>query len=336
MNWSCFFGLVYVWEVVRLIISKTTQGIMLNSFALKLTTNLSRYNVRYRPLTMSSGLTLELLLSQHFEIVILRKTAMNTPNTNLVHAEPVKNVDTQIEMRLKAHLDNDAWRSSITSRRNAFTKEGYIKVSDLLPDELKEELRAEARQIVDTSERRIDIRVAETDNTQRKLGSANVRDIREHGSIVPMLYDSPQLRRGLNDIAGHQVLDCDWENERMTMTRQTKPGDTHGWHWGDYQYALIFIVDHPNIDHGGMLQCVPHTNWDKKQPNIFQILTENPIATYFHEGGDIYFFRTDTTLHRTYPLEKEGTRIILNFTYDGPDGAGRTRSHETQAAIYDW
>ncbi len=246
------------------------------------------------------------------------------------------NPSEDIESRLKAHFDSPEWQAQIPERRNRLTREGYVRISDLLPDDLKEEMRAEARDVVDASERRIDIRVAETSNTQRKLGSVNVRDIREHGIIIPALYDSKQLRRGLNDVAGHSVLDCDWENERMTMTRQTKPGDTHGWHWGDYQYALIFIVDHPPIECGGMLQCVPHTTWNKELPDIFRILTENPITTYYHEAGDIYFFRTDTTLHRTYPLEEECTRIILNFTYDGPDGVGRERSHETQSAIYDW
>ncbi|MDJ0822472.1 MAG: hypothetical protein QNJ09_11790 [Paracoccaceae bacterium] len=95
------------------------------------------------------------------------------------------------------------------------------------------------------------------------------------------------------------------------MTRQTKPGDTHGWHWGDYQNALIFIVDHPSIDHGGMLRSVPRPNWDKHNANIFQILTQKQIDTYFHKG-DIFFFHNDTTLRRIYSLQKERTRIILD------------------------
>ena len=257
------------------------------------------------------------------------KDALDTPTNDVP-------VNTAVEEELKAHFDSGAWKASIAERQNNLTRTGYVRVSDILPAKMKEALRVEARMIAEANERRIDITVAETSNTQRKMGSVNVRDIRETGELIPQLYESPQLRRGLEDITGHTVHDCDWENERMTMTRQTKPGDTHGWHWGDYQYALIFIVDHPSIDHGGMLQCVPHTTWDKENPNIFQILTENQIDTYFHEGGDIYFFRTDTTLHRTYPLQKEGTRIILNFTYDGPDGIARARSHETQSAIYDW
>lgn len=259
-------------------------------------------------------------------------------NVNIADAREVTNAILQekIETQMKAHLDGTEWQASIPARRNQLTRNGYVRISDLFPEDLKEDMRAEARRIAEQAERRIDVRVAETSNSQRKLGSVNVRDIREFGQVIPLLYDSQQLRRGLNDVAGHQVLDCDWENERMTMTRQTRPGDTHGWHWGDYQYALILIVDHPPIECGGMLQCVPHTTWKKSSPDIFRILTENPIATYFHEGGDIYFFRTDTTLHRTYPLEQECTRIIVNFTYDGPDGIDRNRSHETQSVIYDW
>lgn len=242
----------------------------------------------------------------------------------------------EIEERLRAHWTSPQWLARMAERRNDLTRSGYVKVSELLPLDLMEDLRAEAREIVQAAARRIDIQVKETGYSPRRMGSVNVRDIRTHGNLIPRLYDSQELRRGLEQVTGHAVLDCDWDNERMTMTHQSKPGDTHGWHWGDYQYALIFIVDHPPIDHGGMLQCVPHTTWDKENPDIHRILCERPIDTYFHQGGDIYFFRTDTTLHRTYPLEKEGTRIILNFTYDGPDGAVRQRTHETQSAIYDW
>ncbi|WP_411705380.1 hypothetical protein, partial [Edaphovirga cremea] len=39
------------------------------------------------------------------------------------------------------------------------------------------------------------------------------------------------------------------------------------------------------------------------------------IATYGFETGDIYFLRTDTTLHRTIPLNEDAIRIILNMTW---------------------
>ena len=99
------------------------------------------------------------------------------------------------------------------------------------------------------------------------------------------------------------------------ICRQESKGDTHGWHWGDYAYALIWIIEAPEIEAGGMLQCVPHTSWDKKRPRINKYLCENQISTYSFESGDLYLLKTETTLHRTVPLSKDATRIMLNMTY---------------------
>ncbi|KZL21056.1 hypothetical protein PsAD2_01048 [Pseudovibrio axinellae] len=114
------------------------------------------------------------------------------------------------------------------------TRSEYIRVSVLLPPALKELVRTKAREIATAAGRRINITVTETSNSQRKLGSINAYDIRKHGDLIPELNGSLQLCRSLEDTTGHYVSDCDWENERMTMMRQTKSGDTHGWHWGDY------------------------------------------------------------------------------------------------------
>ena len=44
-------------------------------------------------------------------------------------------------------------------------------------------------------------------------------------------------------------------------------------------------------------------------------MTENPISTYGFDSEDVYFLRADTTLHRTVPLNKDVTRIMLNMTW---------------------
>lgn len=224
----------------------------------------------------------------------------------------------------------------IWERRHALLREGYVKLTPLLPPHVMAALQADVRSIVDQAARRIDITVAQTGNTPRKMSTVNFSDINEYGEFVAHLYALKPMREFLDRIAGHEVRDCEYAPERMTITKQEKPGDTHGWHWGDYQYALIFIVDAPSVDAGGMLQCVPHTTWNKKDPQINRFLCDNAIRRYHHSTGDIYFFRTDTTLHRTSPLERECLRIILNFTFAGPDDLAKERSHETMEAIYEF
>ena len=119
------------------------------------------------------------------------------------------------------------------------------------------------------------------------------------------------------------MVTCPSEDELFLITCQEKPGDTHGWHWGDFRYALIWLLEAPPVEYGGMLQCVPHTRWDKQNPQINRYLIENPIRTYGFVTRDIYLLKTDTTLHRTVPLDREARRIILNMTWGCPDDLTR-------------
>jgi hypothetical protein len=231
----------------------------------------------------------------------------------------------------KAFTADTVWRL-----RNGLLRDGYVKLTELLPRNVMAALQQDVKSIVASAARRIDITVAQTGNTPRKMSTVNYVDINKFGEFAPSLYGLKPLRELLDRIAGHAVRDCEYQPEMMTITKQEKPGDTHGWHWGDYQYALIFIVEAPSVDAGGMLQCVPHTTWDKKNPQINRFLAENPIRSYHHDSGDIYFFRTDTTLHRTSPIERDCLRIILNFTFAGPDDLNKARTHETMEAIYEF
>ncbi|MCF4126196.1 HalD/BesD family halogenase [Methylobacterium sp. SyP6R] len=237
---------------------------------------------------------------------------------------------------LVRHYDNVFDSDSIWRMRQQLRRDGYVRLTNLLTDELKARLRHEVTALTETRSRRIDIKVQTTDNSPRKMRTVNYTEISNASPFISELYRLPGLRSLLDRIAESAVRDCDFDNERMTITRQDQIGDTHGWHWGDYQWALIFIVEAPPIDHGGMLQCVPHTIWNKANPEVHRHLVENPIRTYMHETGDIYFFATDTTLHRTYPLERDGTRIILNFTFAGHRDLERQHGHETMDAIYDF
>jgi hypothetical protein len=139
--------------------------------------------------------------------------------------------------------------------------------------------------------------------------------IAEGGELIGTLYRSEPLINALGRIAGEALLPCPSKDEEFLVTRQEKKGDTHGWHWGDYSFALIWIIETPPLGYGGMLQCVPHTTWDKSNPRIHEYLCANPIMTYGFQTGDIYFLRTDTTLHRTVPLTVDARRIILNLTW---------------------
>jgi hypothetical protein len=241
----------------------------------------------------------------------------------------------EIDERIQKHLAeefSDDW--TVLGLSQHFRREGYVKIPNIVPDDLKADVSAEVYRILEYSQR-IDTRLKATSNTPRRMSTVGAKHITEHGTVVPELYHSEALMGFLARLARDSVVPCPYEPERYVMTKQEKVGDTHGWHWGDFSYALIWIIEAPGTEVGGMLQCVPHTDWTKSDARVHDYLVKYPIRTYEHQTGDIYFLRTDTTLHRTVPLNRDATRIILNTAWASAADIARVDSHETMDALFD-
>jgi hypothetical protein len=188
-------------------------------------------------------------------------------------------------------------------------------VSDIVPPEIKRPVQDEVADLLDGHAERRDLVLKTTGDTPRFMSVVRSEIIADQGKVITSLYECPALWAVIERIAGQRPHPCPAKDEEFLITRQEKAGDTHGWHWGDFTFALIWIIDTPDLEHGGMLQCVPHTRWDKSNPQVNRYLCANPIRTYGFVPGDIYLLRTDTTLHRTVPLTRAGVRIILNMTW---------------------
>lgn len=222
-------------------------------------------------------------------------------------------IDQQIWENWLLHHDE----SEIWALRQRCERDGFIIVREAVPDNLRQAVREEVFRLLDEHAERRDLRLATTGNTARRMSVVQSEKIGASSPLIRAIYNSPALRRILHGVAGSPMISCPSIDEEFLITRQDHPGDTHGWHWGDFSYALIWIIEMPPVDAGGMLQCVPHTRWDKQNPRIHEHLCNNPIHTYAFKTGDLYFLRTDTTLHRTVPLIRDGLRVILNMTYAG-------------------
>jgi hypothetical protein len=203
----------------------------------------------------------------------------------------------------------------VTDLRNALSRYGFVKVPHIVPDNVKDATRAEVLKLLEQHAERRDLLLKTTGNTPRFMSVVKSETIASDGHLIPTLYHDRAFVSMLESIASEPLHPCPSADEEFLITRQERKGDTHGWHWGDFSYALIWILETPALEVGGMLQCVPHTTWDKADPRIHQYLCDNPVATYGFVPGDIYFLRTDTTLHRTVPLSEDATRIILNMTW---------------------
>jgi hypothetical protein len=223
--------------------------------------------------------------------------------------------DVHDEVGLQKYHHANFNEERVFSLRHEFSRNGFIKLRDIVDDLLRAQITTEVKGLIDQQLERRDLHLATTDNTPRYMSVVRSEFIAENGPLINALSKSEVLLKTLSDIAGTQIVASVSKDEEYLITKQERKGDTHGWHWGDYSFALIWIIETPPITKGGMLQCVPHTSWDKGNPRIHELLCSNPIATYGFKTGDIYFLRTDTTLHRTIPLNEDVTRIILNMTW---------------------
>jgi hypothetical protein len=204
----------------------------------------------------------------------------------------------------------------IDKLRHKFSRDGFVKISNIINEDIKLQVHHEILNLVEKNSERRDIRLATTDNTPRHMSVIRSHHISEHGKIITTLSRSNELKSFLEKITLEELHDVPNLDEEYVITKQDKAGDTHGWHWGDCSYALIWIVKTPPIQFGGMLQCIPHTSWNKEKPRVYEYLCENPITTYALESGDVYLLKTDTTLHRTVPINEDGrTRIMLNMSW---------------------
>lgn len=220
-----------------------------------------------------------------------------------------------INQHIESHLENTFCKKSTQTLSHAFKKHGFVKIPTIVSDDFKKNVHDEAYQLLENHSERRDITLATTDNTPRHLSVVHSEMVSQHGHLIRSCSESKPFLSFLSKIAGEELLLDVKSDEKFVITKQEFKGDTHGWHWGDYAFALIWLIKVPPVTSGGMLQCIPNTTWDKENPRINQYLCEHPITTYAFEPNDIYFLRADTTLHRTVPLSQNVDRIMLNMTW---------------------
>jgi hypothetical protein len=238
------------------------------------------------------------------------------------------------EEELDRHLKAFSEEVDLKKKSQQFRREGYTKLRGLVPDSVFSQVTDEVNDLLDQHGQRIDIEIKETGGSPRKMRTVSAAGISRDSQLIPAIYNSASIKNVLSEIAQAEVCPCPWEGEKYVIIRQDQPGDTHGWHWGDFSYTVIWIIQAPGPEVGGMLQCVPHTNWDKDNPRVHEYLLDNPIRTYANATGDLYFLRSDTTLHRTIPLTEAATRIILNTCWASESDTKKPVTHETMDAMF--
>lgn len=244
-------------------------------------------------------------------------------------SEP-QDVDSRFEQHFAAHFTDEA----VADLQNRFRTDHIVPLRGFVPPDLLSSLQDEACGIMDEHgvDRKFTFDI--TDGTPRQLTTVGQPVIKEHGPLIDASYFSTAVRKLLATVIGEKVHTCPYAGEHYVISRLGKTGDTHGWHWDDYTYGFILVLQAPEYREGGFVQAVPNTSWNKENPDVHGALLKSQVRSYHLSAGDAYVVKTNTTMHRVYPIRGEGTRTIVNMTLASESDLSREITHETNDALF--
>jgi hypothetical protein len=221
--------------------------------------------------------------------------------------------------------------------RAEYLRDGFIQFPDFGTPELRAAVAAEVNYLLDVAAQRRDVTIAATDHSPRRYEAVGRDPIFDNSVLIPALYRSPRFMRFVAAVTGEdEVITAPHIPEEVLISRMTQAGDSHGWHWDDYPYAVIWIIDAPpHPDDGGYLEYIPNTTWDKANPRVQEHLDTHELKRGDIAEGMLYILKADTALHRVAPLVRDGLRrTVLVYTYATPADLLREVSHESMEEVY--
>ena len=235
---------------------------------------------------------------------------------------------------LSRHFAENFSGEKLAGLQAQFQAEHVVPLRGFCPPDLFEPLKNEAFGIMDEFGVARDLVFEITDNTPRHMTTVGQPVIVEHGPLIHSMYFSPVMKDMLSAIVGEELFTCPYAGEHYVISRLAKSGDTHGWHWDDYSYGFVLILEAPHYREGGFVQAVPHTSWDKQNPDVYGALLKSQVRSYAFEAGDAYVIKTDTTMHRVHAIRGNGRRTIINTTWANGTDLVRPMTHETNNILF--
>jgi hypothetical protein len=223
----------------------------------------------------------------------------------------------------------------IATLQAAFARDAFVDVSAAVPADWRTQAQAEVTAALDAHGVRRDVRIAATDESPRRYRVAGRDVLATACPGAAAFYRSAYLVSLIGTIAREPVVPVPYVPEELIATRLEAAGDTHGWHWDDYAFALVWVLRAPPPAAGAELEYVAGVPWCKAAPGVDAILAERETVRAPLAAGTVYLLRADTTLHRVTPLRRDALRDALCFSYAAQRDLGRTVSHETLDAILD-
>lgn len=221
----------------------------------------------------------------------------------------------------------------IAELRARFARDGFADLTATIPGDVRERIGGEVTAALDAHAERRDVCIGATGSSPRKYRIVGRDTLAVTCPASASFYRSAPLLALLSEVAGEAVVPVPYEPEELIATRLETAGDTHGWHWDDYGFALVWVLRAPPAADGATLEFVTGVPWCKTDPRLDAILAERVPVREHVASGTVYLLRADTTLHRVTPLRRDGRRDAVCFSYAAAHDVARNVSHETLEAI---
>ena len=217
--------------------------------------------------------------------------------------------------------------------RTRFARDGFADVTAAIAHDVRMRIGREVTAAIDAHAERRDVRIAATGDSPRRYRVVGRDTLAATCPQAASFYRSAPLLALLSAIAGEQVVPVPYAPEELIATRLEAAGDTHGWHWDDYGFALVWVLCAPARADGAALEYVTGVPWCKAAPRVDAILAQREPVQAHLPAGTVYLLRADTTLHRIAPLRRDARRDAVCFSYAAAHELTRDVSHETLEAI---
>lgn len=223
--------------------------------------------------------------------------------------------------------------AELNNYRTMLKQRGIVDISKCFSQVIQQLLTQETFDLYEEKSSRRDFQSQHTD-TPRHMFTVGEQVITENSQLIKNFYYSHHVLQLIGDIAQEKIDHLPWTGERFVINALIQNNDTHGWHWDDYAYALVFIADCPPREFGGEVECVAHSHWDRSNPNIPKVLQLNPIQSHFFTPGSFYLMRSDTTLHRVASIAAPYQRLSIAMSYCNQADLEKNIDHKTVIDLY--
>ncbi|MFM2415324.1 MAG: hypothetical protein RL385_47 [Pseudomonadota bacterium] len=182
--------------------------------------------------------------------------------------------------------------------------------------------------------RSLDARVASTGHTPRRYRSVGRDDVFAHASLLAQIYLHPALLGFLSSLTRGEVSVLPYLPEQIVVNQMSGVGETHGWHWDDYSYSLVWVLRAPRPESGGHVEYIDRTSWDKQAPQVEHYLQTRPVKKLQVASGSAYLLLGKRAMHRVAPLVQPDTRKIVCFSYAHADERFAEIDHGSMTDLY--